>query len=103
MQLETLHNLPQKERKQYLRVATISNKTAYCYFYIGNDDNSLQFLAENFRSGFIAADLDEAKEELRTHAQQDIDVLIIDVPYHYSALKEFHSFLKNRGMQSIPI
>jgi lipopolysaccharide/colanic/teichoic acid biosynthesis glycosyltransferase len=102
MSIETLQNVPQKEKKQYLRVATIANKTALCYFYIGTDSSSLHFLAQNFRNGFSADNLDEAKRSLRS-GNQEIDVLVIDVPYNEKALKEFHSFLKNRNLQSIPV
>lgn len=103
MSTETLKNVPQTEKKQYLRVATIANKTALCYFYIGNDSNSLRFLSQNFRSGFAAASLDEARLSLHAHSQQEIDVLIIDVPYNEKALNAFYSFLKNRNLQSIPV
>jgi len=103
MQFETLKNVPQTEKKQYLRVATIANKTAFCYYYIGADASSISFLSENFRSGFASHSLEEARKSLRAHNAQEIDVLIIDVPYREKELREFHSFLRNRNLHTIPV
>src|SRR5687768_3056440 len=102
MQVETLHNVPRFEPKQYLRVATIANKTALCYFYIGTDENSIQFLSESFHTGLIADDYKSAKEALRANADI-VDVIIIDVAYNEKELRDFHSFLKNIDLLPVPV
>ncbi|MFL5739034.1 MAG: sugar transferase [Flavisolibacter sp.] len=103
MQIETLQNVPQTEKKQYLRVATISNKTALCYLYIGNDQNNLKFLSQSFRSGFTAENFEQAKTVVRTVDTKDIDVLIVDVAYREKELREFHQFLAARNLQQVPL
>jgi lipopolysaccharide/colanic/teichoic acid biosynthesis glycosyltransferase len=103
MQVETLQNVPQAEKKQYLRVATIAHKTALCYYYIGTNPDSHEILSSSFTAGFTAEDLDAAKKALRLHDVSEIDVIVIDVPYDEKSLREFHSFLKNRDMGSIPV
>jgi lipopolysaccharide/colanic/teichoic acid biosynthesis glycosyltransferase len=100
MQVETLQSVPQTEKKQYLRVATIANKTALCYCYIGNDDKSIQFLGANFHSGFHTENYESAKKLLRV---EDVDVIIIDVAFQEKDLKEFHSFLLLRKLHTIPV
>ena len=103
MQVETLQNVPQIEKKQYLRVATISNKTALCYFYIGTDNICVEFLSANFDSGINADTLESAKQVLKMNNLGQIGVIIIDVPYNEKDLRDFHSFLKNRDLNSIPV
>lgn len=103
MQVEILKNVPKTDAKQYLRVATIANKTALCYFYIGNDSNSLQLLSESFDSGIQAESFDVAKSLFASGKADNADVIIVDLPYDQRALKEFHFFLKNRGFNSLPI
>jgi lipopolysaccharide/colanic/teichoic acid biosynthesis glycosyltransferase len=101
MQVEILPSVPQAEKKQYLRVATIANKTALCYCYIGTDEDSVQFLTTNFHTGFTTENYESAKKLLRL--QKEVDVIIIDVPFNESELRDFHSFLKNRELQNIPV
>lgn len=102
MQIGTLPNVAPVEKKRYLRVATIANKTALCYFYIGTNQDSLQFLSESFHSGLVADDLKSAREAIRMNAQL-IDVVIVDVPYHEKDLTGFHHFLKSVNLQAIPV
>lgn len=102
MQVETVKNVLQTEAKHYLRVATISNKTALSYFYIGTDKNSLELLSESFGSGTTADDFEAAKNFLKAN-KAVVDVIIIDIAYDDKALKEFHSFLKNRNLDLVPI
>jgi lipopolysaccharide/colanic/teichoic acid biosynthesis glycosyltransferase len=97
-----LQNVPLTEKKQYLRVATIANKTALSYFYIGNDENSIKFLEESFHSGHQAEDLETAKKLIRSNLKI-IDVFIIDVPYNAKEVSAFHSFLRNRNLIGIPV
>ncbi len=103
MQTETLKNVPGFEIKQYLRVASISNKTAYSFLYIGNDDSNLHFLSDSFENGVSVLNFDGAKKLLRPQSLERTDVIIIDLPYSEKELNEFHSFLKNRELVSIPV
>jgi len=103
MQVETLQNLPQAEPKTYLRVATISSKTALRFFYIGTDRNSLNLLTENFRDGLSASDFESSKNILASEEGRSVDAIIIDVPYCGKELKSFYAFLKNRNLQKAPI
>ncbi|MFL5809774.1 MAG: sugar transferase [Flavisolibacter sp.] len=103
MQVEILQSVPQTEKKQYLRVATISNKTALCYLYIGKDETNISFLSQSFTSGFHAETFDYAKKLIRTIDQKDIDVIIIDVSYNKKDLTDFHSFLQSRNLLSVPV
>lgn len=106
MQIENLQNVPKPELKSYLRIATISSKTALCFFYIGNDSNSIKLLTENFRSGITADDLEDAKKIIKSGGNaitDTVDVIILDVPYQSKELKAFYSFLRNRDINKIPI
>lgn len=103
MQVEILKNVPKTASKQYLRVATIANKTALCYCYVGNESNSLQLLSESFDSGISALNLETARNLFQSGKADNVDVIIIDLPYNQKQLKEFHFFLKNRGFSSIPV
>jgi lipopolysaccharide/colanic/teichoic acid biosynthesis glycosyltransferase len=103
MQVEILQSVPPIEKKQYLRVATISNKTALCYLYIGKDETNIRFLSQSFTSGFHAEDFDYAKKLIRTIDQKDIDVVILDVSYNKKALTDFHAFLQSRNLLSVPV
>ena len=103
MQIETLQNVPGSEVKSYLRVATISSKTALCYFYIGTNQASLNFLEENFKSGFSVNDLDTAKKVLSLEENHIVDAIILDIPYDEKSLKAFYYFLKNRSLDNIPV
>lgn len=103
MQAETLDNVPQIEKKQYLRVATISSKTAFSFFYIGSDRKSLQFLTDNFQSGFTADSFLSAKKILRPQSAGEIDLIVIDTLYNEKDLREFQSFLRNRNLHTIPV
>lgn len=103
MQVETLKNLPANDLKNYLRVATISNKTALCYLYLGNDSNTLELLSETFSSGLTAENFELAKKLFQGREVKTIDFVIIDINYSEKEFKSFHSFLKNRNFVSIPI
>ncbi|HUQ67817.1 MAG TPA: sugar transferase, partial [Flavitalea sp.] len=103
MQIETLPNVPQIDKKQYLRVATIASKTALCYFYIGTDPSSHDILSSSFHTGFTAEDINAAKKALKMIDQNEIDVLVIDVPYNEKELKDFQAFLRNRDLNLIPV
>lgn len=103
MQVEVVKNVPKTDVKQYLRVATIANKTTLCYCYIGTESNCLRLLSENFDSGIQANDFDIAKELFHLGKAKNTDVIIVDLPYNHEELKEFHFFLKNRGLATIPI
>ncbi len=103
MHFEILPDVPSTEKKQYLRVATIANKTALCYFYIGDDDVCVEFLSGNFSTGITAPDFETAKKSLTIQQLMEVDVIILDIPYQEKALKDFHIFLKNRDLHSIPI
>jgi hypothetical protein len=62
MQVETLKNVPKPDLKNYLRVATISSKTALCYLYVGENTNSIDFLSEAFNSGYHVENFELAKK-----------------------------------------
>jgi lipopolysaccharide/colanic/teichoic acid biosynthesis glycosyltransferase len=102
MQPETLQNVPKSEPKSYLRVATISSKTALCFFYIGTDPNAITLLSSSFKAGLHVNNFGEAKKILNTE-DSNIDTIIIDMPYNEKDLKAFYFFLKNRGLEKIPI
>jgi len=103
MQIETLQNVPKTEAKSYLRIATISSKTALCFFYIGTDNHSIKFLTDSFKSGFSANDFESAKKMLTGEEGCAVDAIIIDLPYNEKDLKAFYFFLKNRNLDNIPI
>jgi len=103
MQVETAQNVTLNEKKQYLRVATISSKTALCYFYIGSENRSIQFLSDSFESGFFADNFESAKKSLKAQSLKEIDVIVIDVPYNERELRELQSILKNRSLHTIPV
>jgi len=103
MQNKTVQNLPINEIKSYLRVATISSKTALCFFYVGNNNHSINLLNESFKSGFIAEDFEMAKKILVSEEATIIDAIILDVPFDDKDLKAFYFFLKNRGFDNVPI
>ncbi len=104
MQVETLKNVPrQTDLTSYLRVATISSKTALCYFYIGLNSECLELLTDNFSSGLKAGSFEGAKRIFTASEANRVDVIIVDVSYNAREVKEFYSFLKNRGLNSIPI
>ena len=95
MQLEALQNVPKSEPKSYLRIATISSKTALCFFYIGTNDRSIALLNDSFKSGITATNFDEARKILNSEESRVIDTIIIDVPYNEKELEGFYFFLKN--------
>jgi lipopolysaccharide/colanic/teichoic acid biosynthesis glycosyltransferase len=103
MQIETLQNVPKSEPKNFLRVATISSKTALCFFYIGSDNLSIQILTDSFKSGLSVSDFDTAKKVLASEKKSPIDAIIVDLTYSEKDLKSFHSFLKNMGLDNIPV
>lgn len=103
MPIETLQNVPDSQPVSYLRVATISSKTALCFLYVGNEHNSVEFLMNNFQSGFTADDFEAAKKLLRSQEKNIIDAIIIDLPYNDKELRAFYFFLKNRELDRIPI
>ncbi|MGZ3852062.1 MAG: hypothetical protein ACXVBX_04670, partial [Flavisolibacter sp.] len=103
MQIETLQNVAGGEVKSYLRVATISSKTALCYFYIGTRQCSLKLLEDNFKSGFSVSDLETAKKVLSLEENHLVDAIILDIPYDEKNLKAFYYFLKNRSLDNIPV
>src|SRR5436190_1795298 len=103
MQIETLQNVPKTDAKSYLRIATISSKTALCFFYIGNDNHSIKFLTDSFKSGITAIDFESAKKVLSGEEAGVVDAIIIDLPYNEKDLKAFYFFLKNRNLDTIPI
>src|SRR5688572_29607222 len=104
MQTETLQNVPKVEKKQYLRVAAISNKSALCFFYVGKNEKSIDFLTQSFENGLTASTLDEARQLLKPHTTaKEVDVIILDTHYDEKELNEFHSFLKNRELEYIPV
>jgi lipopolysaccharide/colanic/teichoic acid biosynthesis glycosyltransferase len=104
MQVETIQNVPKVDKKQYLRVAAISNKSALCFLYVGKNEKIIDFLSESFENGLTAPGFDEACQLLKTPARaKEIDVIILDSAYDEKELNKFHSFLKNRELQCIPV
>jgi lipopolysaccharide/colanic/teichoic acid biosynthesis glycosyltransferase len=103
MQFETLQNVPKNELKSYLRIATISSKTALQFFYIGSDNNTIQLLKDSFKSGLSAKNFDDARNILSSEEGRAMDAIIIDVPYNEKDLKGFYFFLKNRSLENIPL
>jgi lipopolysaccharide/colanic/teichoic acid biosynthesis glycosyltransferase len=101
MLIETLQNVP--DLKNYLRVASISSKTALCFFYIGNDSHSIQLLTDSFKAGLSASDFETAKKILSTEKENSIDAIILDIAYNEKELKSFCAFLKNMGLNSLPL
>lgn len=102
MSVEILKNLPKSEPNQYLRVATVANKAALCYLYVGTNMKSAESLQKNFKTGYIADSLDVAKKLLKP-AQTPIDVIILDLPYDGKLMQDFQSYLFNRGLNTIPV
>ena len=102
MQVETIQNVPKVDKKQYLRVAAISNKSALCFLYVGQNEKIIDFLSDSFESGLTASGIDEACQVLKTQAIE-VDVIILDSVYDEKELNKFHSFLTNRELQCIPV
>lgn len=96
MQLETINSVPINETRPHLRVATITNKNTECFFYIGSDHKSFNFLSSTFISGFAAENFENAKTIMNSKefSNQSIDVFIIDIPYRAKELRNFCNFLK---------
>lgn len=104
MQTEILQNVPTVDKKQYLRVAAISSKSALCFFYVGKNERSIDFLNQSFENGFTASNLDEARQLLKPQTTaKEVDVIILDTIYDEKELNEFYSFLKNRELDCIPV
>lgn len=103
MQMESLKNVPKAETKQYLRVATVANKAAFRYLYVGDSAKSSELLTKNFKAGFSAGDFDIAKKLIKSGKTGEIDVIVLDLPYNEKVIKDFYSFLYNRSLHSIPI
>jgi lipopolysaccharide/colanic/teichoic acid biosynthesis glycosyltransferase len=103
MQNETLQNVPKDEARTYLRIATVSSKSALCFFYIGTDNSLIQLLADSFKLGLTATGFEAAKKIFKSEEGKVIDCIIIDLPYNEKELKGFYFFLKNRGFENIPI
>jgi lipopolysaccharide/colanic/teichoic acid biosynthesis glycosyltransferase len=103
MQLETLKNVPQTDLKNYLRIATIANKTALRYLYVGTNPGSIELLSETFNSGFRAENFESAKKFFHNKEGNAIDIIIADIGFNEKEIKSFHSFLKNRSLTNIPI
>jgi len=103
MQSEALQNVPKNELKNYLRVATISSKTALCFFYIGTNEDSIKLLIDSFKSGITASNYEEARKFLSTEEGRVMDAIIIDTPYNEKELEGFYFFLKNRNLENIPV
>jgi hypothetical protein len=104
MQVETIQSVPKIDKKQYLRVAAISNKSALCFLYVGKNEKIIDFLSESFENGLTASGIDDACQLLKTPATaKEVDVIILDSAYDEKELNEFHSFLKNRELHCIPV
>lgn len=101
--MEMLQNVPKNDLKSYLRVATISSKTALRFFYIGNNNQAVQLLIDSFKTGLSVSDFNAAKKILSTEKEKGIDAIILDVPYNERDLKSFCAFLKNMDLDSIPV
>ena len=100
MQVEVVTGVSKAETKNYLRVATITDKKApLSYFYIGADLSAADLLADNFQSGFVAESFEAAKKIIRSEKfNNQVDAIIVDVKYDSSALWEFQQFLKGKGV-----
>ncbi|HEU4471300.1 MAG TPA: sugar transferase [Flavisolibacter sp.] len=99
MQVE-VSGVPKADLKNYLRVATITGKkAALSYFYIGTDSNAINLLSGNFESGFVAENLETAKKIIRSEKfNNQVDAIIVDIPYDAKALRDFQNFLKGKGV-----
>ncbi len=103
MQTEIVLNPTANETKQYLRVATLASKSAHTFFYVGADLKCLQFLTESFRAGLAAETFESAKRQLQQASAAELDIIILDITAPDQDLTEFQSFLRNRGLDSIPV
>jgi len=100
MQVEVIPSVPNNESKHYLRVATNTDRqNALSFFYIGADNRSIKSLSEMFRSGFITENFEAAKSIIRSDRfNNQIDAIIIDIPYNANALRELQACLKAKGV-----
>jgi lipopolysaccharide/colanic/teichoic acid biosynthesis glycosyltransferase len=103
MSVEILKNFPKSEPNQYLRVATVANKAALCYVYVGDNMKSAESLQKNFKTGYTVDSLEVAKKLIKTTQTSPIDVIILDLPYDGKLMQDFQSYLFNRGLNTIPI
>lgn len=103
MQVKTAKQALTNETDRYLRIAAISNKSLYRYLYIGDNQTSFCCLLESFKSGVKAKNLEEARSIFNRFPVQNIDVIILDTFCNREELRGFHSFLKNRDLQTIPV
>jgi len=98
MQVNSIKNVPEAERRKYLRVATINKEVAPLFFlYIGKNESSIKFLLSTAISGIIAENYTNAKKLINSENfdEHNIDVIIIDVAYSLDELRDFKLFLKN--------
>ena len=108
MQVEQVNIVPEVEKKNPLRVATINNeKNALFFLYIGKDESSIKFLLNTAISGVIAENYENAKKLILSEnfTGASVDVIIIDVPFVSGELKRFEYFLKtaSKGCSTIPL
>ena len=103
MQVKSHQKIAPSDISRYLRVAAIDSRNTYCFLYIGDDPTAIEFLTSNFTKGYTAEDFEAAKIVLKNRNICTIDIIIMDVNYDPKALKDFQSFMNNRGMLSIPV
>jgi lipopolysaccharide/colanic/teichoic acid biosynthesis glycosyltransferase len=91
MRNEILNTAFERAGSSHLRIATVAGRSVYTYFYIGNDEQTIQFLSSSFTSGYTAISLQEAKYAINTQEQHGViaDVFFIDVPYDERSLAAF--------------
>ena len=108
MQANSIKNVPEAERRKYLRVATINKEVAPLFFlYIGKNESSIKFLLSTAISGIIAENYTNAKKLIKSENfdEHNIDVIIVDLAYDLNELSDFKQFLKSCGNEhgAIPI
>ena len=108
MQVNSIKNVPEAERRKYLRVATINKEVAPLFFlYIGKNESSIKFLLNTAISGIIAENYTNAKKLIRSENfdEHNIDVIIVDLAYDLNEFSDFKQFLKSSGNEhsAIPI
>lgn len=108
MQVDIINTVPESESRSYLRVATITNEKSPLFFlYIGKNETSIKFLLNTTISGVIAENFEGARKLIQSEnlSEPSVDVIILDLDYNATELRNFQSFLKTCGTaySSIPL
>ncbi len=105
MLVENLLDVPVHEKKPYLTLIDISERSHFTFFYIGANEVTIKFLSQTFKSGFSASTFEEAKSIAFSpdFLEETPDVIFLDVPFVESDMISFNQFLTSGAYLNIPV